>query len=176
MCKRIIQKYIRLKQLRVQQGECRLASYCMDQCIASGILLKEDGPDVHSHTRCICAYIMLAQMRGRLGAPCAAGRSCQPPPLHSATPRRPLRSFVVPAAASVDEVSNAPPVTTDWSADRRSSGEASTSGQEQGFDYDAPAWVRERNAVFAKQLEGKLVLAPLTKVTAPLSELVWRRV
>ncbi|PNW77131.1 hypothetical protein CHLRE_10g423400v5 [Chlamydomonas reinhardtii] len=106
---------------------------------------------------------MLAQMRGRLGAPCAAGRSCQPPPLHSATPRRPLRSFVVPAAASVDEVSNAPPVTTDWSADRRSSGEASTSGQEQGFDYDAPAWVRERNAVFAKQLEGKLVLAPLTK-------------
>ena len=31
------------------------------------------------------------------------------------------------------------------------------------FDYDAPAWVRERNTAFAERLRGKLILAPLTK-------------
>ncbi|KAG2493961.1 hypothetical protein HYH03_007891 [Edaphochlamys debaryana] len=41
--------------------------------------------------------------------------------------------------------------------------EPSTSGQNADWDYEAPAWVRERNAAFAKRLQGKLVLAPLTK-------------
>ncbi len=35
--------------------------------------------------------------------------------------------------------------------------------QQADFDYEAPAWVRERNAAFAERLKGKLVLAPLTK-------------
>lgn len=35
--------------------------------------------------------------------------------------------------------------------------------QQADFEYEAPAWVRERNAAFAERLKGKLVLAPLTK-------------
>lgn len=42
--------------------------------------------------------------------------------------------------------------------------EASTSYDDSDLIFEVPEWIRKRNAVFAEEIRGKLILAPLTKV------------
>ncbi|GLC44902.1 hypothetical protein PLESTB_001687100 [Pleodorina starrii] len=90
---------------------------------------------------------MLSQLSGRTKRPC-----CSRPPPPAA--RRCWRVCRRSGDTDSSQVAVDDDVTT--------GSEPTTSGQAD-FEYEAPDWVCTRNATFAQQLRGKLVLAPLTK-------------
>lgn len=114
--------------------------------------------------------------------PCSSGRGCslqprlqprkvapgcraRPQQLSSPQACRRRRTALLPpaAAAAVDDAAAAPTVDSNPPSTARNDDDRPSTSAPVTFDYDAPAWVRERNAAFAERIKGKLILAPLTK-------------
>lgn len=76
---------------------------------------------------------------------------------------QPVSWRVHAASAEVAEESAVP-----TPSEERGAEETSTSYDDSDLVFEIPDWIKKRNAEFAEEISGKLILAPLTKASADI--------